>query len=66
MMALVDARAAFARLRAGENPFDVGARERDGFPVLPGALPVAGHTLAAGLDEIRFVREAVRRVGPVF
>jgi cytochrome P450 len=66
MMASVDASSAFARIRAGENPFDARVRERDGFPVLPGALPVVGHTVAAGLDEIAFVRKAVRRFGPVF
>ncbi len=50
-MARIDALSSLSQLSLGLSPFRARAGERDGFPVLPGALPIVGHTLAAGLDE---------------
>ncbi|QRN94113.1 cytochrome P450 [Archangium violaceum] len=39
---------------------------RDGIPILPGALPLVGHTLFNIGDTLTFLRNAARKAGPLF
>jgi cytochrome P450 len=52
--------------RRGFNPLARPIKERDGFPVAPGAFPVLGHLPALAVDALGFMREAERRVGPLY
>src|SRR5688572_26316570 len=50
------------------NPFSSSIRMKDGFPVLPGALPFVGHLvqLGTGRDLAAILAEAREKLGPLF
>jgi cytochrome P450 len=48
------------------NPLQQKPRDHLGFPVLPGAFPVVGHTPAVALDLAGLLRHGEQRLGPFF
>ena len=52
--------------RRGLNPLATRIEKRGGIPILPGAFPLVGHLPAVLVDELGLLRDAQRRVGPLF